>query len=151
MKKNKAVSATSTKHRTYNPTQRRNAAKSMIADEEGKVKWGRKDETRIRSPVWGLAEARLCGGVYDCRPPVDQIITACRPYAGRGLKCQFVWHPDFTHLSPLTWGVDWKKVEVGEGHLQTFPKKRKFFACSLFCTAFFSWWQSVTVIYIPSI
>ena len=37
--------------RTYNPTQRRNAAKSMIADEEGKVKWGRKDETRIRSPV----------------------------------------------------------------------------------------------------
>ena len=23
----------------------------MIADEEGKVKWGRKDETRIRSPV----------------------------------------------------------------------------------------------------
>ena len=38
MKKNKAVSATSTKHRTYNPTQRRNAAKSMIADDAGKVK-----------------------------------------------------------------------------------------------------------------
>ena len=38
MKKNKAVSATSTKHRTYNPTQRRNAAKSMIADDAVKVK-----------------------------------------------------------------------------------------------------------------
>ena len=37
-KKNKAVSATSTKHHTYNPTQRRNAAKSMIADDAGKVK-----------------------------------------------------------------------------------------------------------------
>ena len=50
-KKNKAVSARLPNRCTYNPTQRRNAAKSMIADEEGKVKWGRKDETRIRSPV----------------------------------------------------------------------------------------------------
>ena len=25
------------------------------------------------------AEARLCGGVYDCCPTVDQISTACRP------------------------------------------------------------------------
>ena len=50
MKKNKAVSATSTKHRTYNPTQRRNAAKSIIADDAGKVKGG-KTETRIISPV----------------------------------------------------------------------------------------------------
>ena len=49
-KKNKAVSATSTKHRTYNPTQRQNAAKSMIADGAAKVKGG-KTETRNRSPV----------------------------------------------------------------------------------------------------
>ena len=32
-----------------------------------------------------LAEARLCGGVYGCRPADDLIITACRP-TGRGLK-----------------------------------------------------------------
>ena len=32
--------------------------------------------------VRGLAEARLCGGVYGCRPTVDQIITACRPAKG---------------------------------------------------------------------
>ena len=35
--------------------------------------------------VRGLAEARLCGGVYGCRPAVDLIITACRP-TGRGLN-----------------------------------------------------------------
>ena len=60
----------------------------MIADEEGKVKWGRKDETRIRSPVWGLAEARLCGGVCGCRPTADQI----------------------TPLVALQKGVDWNRL-----------------------------------------
>ena len=39
-KKNKAVSARLPNRCTYNPTQRRNAAKSMIADETVKVKGG---------------------------------------------------------------------------------------------------------------
>ena len=71
----------------------------MIADDAGKVKGGTM-KPELEALYEGLcrrepdlfepealhkqldAEARLCGGVYGCRPTADQISTACRPLMG---------------------------------------------------------------------
>ena len=101
--------------------------------------------------VWGLAEARLCGGVYDCRPSVDQITPLVAPLWGCGLKRRTPRHLDWHRRGvwssnvlcvrnfyffspccrPLRRGVDWNK--------QTTKKQQR------------KVWHSMTVIYKPYI
>ena len=64
--------------------------------------------------------------VYGCRPTADQIITACRPLMGVWIEIDWVLAQcPLVACRPCVRGVDWKKVEVGEGRLHTFICERK--------------------------